>query len=157
MPPKPLMDLSQLDPETTVFDREAIRQRIPQRDHMEMLDRIILLDVENGLMAGVKEVRDDEFWVSGHFPDRPVLPGVLMVETAGQLASFWFRECGTSDKVLAFAAADKVRFRGVVIPGDALVMVAKLHRMSTRSARVECQAFVRQNMVFEGTITGMVI
>ena len=122
MPPKPLMDLSLLDPETTVYDREAIRLRIPQRHDMEMLDRIILFDRENELMAGVKEVRDDEFWVSGHFPDRPVLPGVLMVETAGQLASFWFRECGTSDKVLAFAAADNVRFRGVVIPGDALVI-----------------------------------
>ncbi|MFQ5654791.1 MAG: 3-hydroxyacyl-ACP dehydratase FabZ family protein, partial [Planctomycetota bacterium] len=122
MPPKPLFDLDLVDLSATVFARQHIRQRIAQRAEMEMIDRIVLFEPERGRIAGVKEVRKEEFWVAGHFPGRPLFPGVLMIEAAGQLCSFYFAQVGGADTVIAFAAADNVRFRGVVTPGDTLVI-----------------------------------
>ncbi len=157
MPPKPLFDLAILDLEATVVDRDGIRSHIPQRHEMEMLDRIIHLDTATGTIAGCKWVRDDEFWVRGHFPGRPVLPGVLLIETAGQLCSIYFDEATTGGAVLGFAAAQEVRFRGIVRPGDLVVMIGKLQSLKSRSASFQTQGFVGQTLVFEATILGMSI
>src|SRR3954451_10069858 len=89
MPPEALFDPAQLDLSRVIADREAIRRVNPQRFHMEQLDAIVLLDPERSLVVGYKDVRPDEFWVPGHMPGRPVLPGVLMCEAAAQLCSYY--------------------------------------------------------------------
>ena len=70
-------------------DREAIRQVNPQRFEMEQLTAIVYVDPVNHVIVGYKDVRHDEFWVRGHMPDYPLLPGVLMCEAAAQLCSYY--------------------------------------------------------------------
>jgi 3-hydroxyacyl-[acyl-carrier-protein] dehydratase len=123
---------------------------------MEQLTAIVHVDVGNNLIAGYKDVLPDEFWVRGHMPDDPLMPGVLMCEAAAQLCSFY---CHVSRLVtegfLAFGGMNEVRFRGQVRPGDRLVIVGKGERIRTRQRIFDTQAFVGPRMVFHGRIIGV--
>src|SRR6059058_1566051 len=89
MPPEPLIDPTGFDLSHVVADLEAIREVNPQRFEMEQLTAIVLVKPEQHLIVGYKDVREDEFWVRGHMPDYPLLPGVLMCEAAAQLCSYY--------------------------------------------------------------------
>ncbi len=155
MPSKSIIDPGSIDLKQTVFGPEEIRRRNSQRHEMEMLDRIVHYDPENATIAGVHIVREDAFWVRGHFPDRPILPGVLMIETAGQLCSFYFGESLENDEILGFAACEDVRFRGVVVPGSELLMVGEVTALRSKLARFSAQGYVDGERVFEGVVVGM--
>src|SRR3954454_24586083 len=125
MPPVPLVDPTTIDTSRVLVDREGIRRANPQRFEMEQLTAIVALVPEKHLIIGYKDVEADEFWVRGHLPDYPLMPGVLICEAAAQLSSFY---CHTIKLVengfLGFGGMEDVRFRGQVRPGDRLVMVA---------------------------------
>src|SRR5216683_1876674 len=89
MPPVALVDLATIDTSRVLVDLEGIRQANPQRFEMEQLSAILVLDPKQHLIVGYKDVRPDEFWVRGHMPDYPLLPGVLMCEAAAQLCSYY--------------------------------------------------------------------
>ncbi len=157
MPTATLLAPTDIDQNQTVFDIDAIRERNPQRFDLEMLDRIVHLDPDSGLIAAVREIRQDEFWVRCHFPDEAILPGVLMIEAAGQLCSFYFREVTGVPGVIGFAATDRVKFRGLVRPGERLLIVGQMTSLTARRARFKAQAFVGERRVFEAEVTGMVV
>jgi 3-hydroxyacyl-[acyl-carrier-protein] dehydratase len=94
MPPLAHYSPKQLDTTRVIADREAIRRVNPQRFEMEQLDAIVLLDPVENLIVGYKDVRADEFWVRGHMPNYPLLPGVLMCEAAAQLCSYFITTQG---------------------------------------------------------------
>src|SRR5262245_23054443 len=96
MPPSINFHPSQLNLERVVADKEAIRRVNPQRFEMEQLDAIVLIDPVQHLVAGYKDLRADEFWVRGHMPAYPLLPGVLMCEAAAQLCSYYSTTQGIS-------------------------------------------------------------
>ena len=157
VPPQTLVDLSTIDLEATAFDRDEIEAQNPQRFEMAMLDRIIHYDNSANVLVGVKHVRDDEFWVRGHFPGRPVFPGVMMLEAAAQLASFYMGRELKSDQIIGFAAADNVRFRRTVHTGDVLVIIGESLGIRRNVARQATQGLVNGELVFEAVITGMII
>ncbi|MEM7164013.1 MAG: 3-hydroxyacyl-ACP dehydratase FabZ family protein [Planctomycetota bacterium] len=157
MPPPTLVDLASIDLSATVFDRAEIEAQNPQRFEMAMLDRIVHYDTDAGVLGGVKQIRDDEFWVRGHFPERPVLPGVMMLEAAAQLASFYMGRELKTDKIIGFAAADHVRFRRTVHPGDQLLVLGETLGVRRNVAKQSTQGFVGNDLVFEATITGMIL
>ncbi len=158
MPPAPLIDPDALDTSRVLVDREGIRRCNPQRFEMEQLTAIVHIDVENKLIIGYKDVEAGEFWVRGHMPDYPLLPGVLMCEAAAQLSSFFCHEAKVhKEGFIAFGGMEDVRFRGQVRPGDRLVLVAKAIRLHRRHTMFECQGFVGSNMVFHGKIIGVPI
>lgn len=157
LPPKPLLDLSSVDLEQTVFDKSAIEAINPHRFEMSLLDRIVHFNRDSGIAVGVKPVREDEFWVAGHFPGRPVLPGVLMLESAAQLSSFVMKKVREDDRVIGFAATDECRFRRTVGPGTDLLIVAQLRQSKPRAGRFDTQGYVDGKLVFEAVITGMLI
>ena len=72
MPPKQLLDLSQVDTSKVIASREGIYNWNPHRYEFQMLDGIVHVDYPNGLIAGYRDVRADEFWVRGHIPGRPL-------------------------------------------------------------------------------------
>src|SRR5882762_5494437 len=154
MPPQLLFDLSTIDLNAVAFDQEAIRRVNPQRGHMEQLNRIIWADGSRDLILGVKDVGTEEFWVEGHIPGRPLLPGVLMIECGAQLASFYTRTYVGWKGFIGFGGVDEVKFRMQVPPGVRMLILGK--KIWERHHRIYCnvQGIVNGNLAFEAGITG---
>jgi 3-hydroxyacyl-[acyl-carrier-protein] dehydratase len=156
MPPEVHFDPGRLDLTSIKADQEAIRRVNPQRYEMEQLTAIVHVDPEQHLIAGYKDVRPDEFWVRGHMPDYPLLPGVLMCEAAAQLCSYYTATQGLmKGDYIGFGGLENVRFRGTVHPGDRLVLVGKAVRLHRRQTVFNVQGFVGTAMVFHGDIIGV--
>lgn len=157
MPPVALVDPSTIDTSKILFDIEAIRSGNLQRFEMEQLTAIVHLDKDSHLIIGYKDVTPDEFWVRGHMPDYPLMPGVLMCEAAAQLCSFYCHQIKILEEggFIGFGGMEEVRFRGQVKPGDRFIVLAKANRVHRRQTVFETQGFVGTNMVFHGRIIGV--
>lgn len=104
-----------------MIDAQGIEKVIPHRGFMRLVDEI--RECTDKTAVGVKYVRDDEFWCAGHFPGKPVMPGVLIIEALAQTACFAvLNSCGNNDgKTLGyFVSIENARFTQMVVPGDTL-------------------------------------
>jgi 3-hydroxyacyl-[acyl-carrier-protein] dehydratase len=156
MPPVLNLDPATLDLSRVVADIEAIRKVIPQRFEMEQLTAVIYEDTANHIVAGIKEVTPNEFWIRGHMPGFPLMPGVLMCEAAAQLCSYYIAKYGLmSGDFIAFSGLENVKFRGPVNVGDTLLLIAKVIKYHRRQTICNVQGFVKNTMVFQGDIIGM--
>ena len=105
---------------------------------------------------GYKDVTENEFWIRGHIPGRPLMPGVIMIEAAAQLASFFVKILRTDDdRFIGFGGIEDTKFRGTVSPGCRLYIVEKLLENRPRRFKSAVQGYVNGQMVFETTIIGM--
>src|SRR6185295_2009726 len=138
-----------------LFGPDEIRKTNAQRYEMEHLDAVTLLDVEAQEVVGWKDVRDDEFWVRGHIPGRPLLPGVIMIEALAQLTSFYIGRAFPDIGFIGFGGVDEVRFRAPVVPGQRLVMVGKAVSIRSRMAIFDTQGWLDGKLVVEAKITGV--
>ncbi len=155
MPSEPLFDVSLIDMDNVLANRDEIYQVNPHRYEFQQLDGILLLDQGKNIIVGYRDVRDDEFWVRGHIPGRPIFPGVLMIETAAQLVGYYAKIATPSDGFLGFAGVDNVKFRSQVAPGERIVMLGKMLEVKPRRCIGATQAYVDGTQVYEGVITGM--
>jgi len=156
---EPLIDLSQVDFNHVIADIETIRRYNPQRFEMEQLTAIVYEDTEQDICVGYKDISREEFWVRGHMPGMPLMPGVVICEAAAQLCSYYTqRHDLLKTKMIGFGGMEEVRFRDPVIPGDRLVLVCKLIKVRAgRMLVAACQGFVREKLVFDGQIKGVPI
>lgn len=157
MPPQVLIDPATYDPGKVVMPLDEIRKYNPQRHEMEQLSGVLKFDPDAGEIVTFKDLADDEFWVRGHIPGRPLMPGVIMIEAAAQMCSLYFGLVAGSDKFIGFGGVDNVKFRGQVVPGDKLVLLGKLVQLKPRRAIFDTQGLVGGRMVMEARITGMPI
>lgn len=157
MPPQLIFDISGIDLGRILYDQEAIRTANPQRGDMEHLNGVVYVDAEAGAVIGFKDVRENEFWVPGHIPGRPLFPGVLMIEAAAQLASFYTKTILKWEGFIGFGGVDGVKFRAAVVPGDRLYILCKHNWHRHKRFNCAVQGVVNGNLVFEGEITGTVM
>ena len=151
-----IVDMAAVDLNTVVADKQAIRKYNPQRFDMEQIDAVVLEDTDRAICIGYKDVRADEFWVAGHMPDMPLMPGVLICEAAAQLASYFtLKHDLLGAELVGLGGMEEIRFRGRVVPGDRLVIVLQQVRVR-RGALIVCrfEGFVRDTLVVEGKIMG---
>ncbi len=153
----PLIDPTKFDCNKVVADIEAIRRVNPQRFEFEAITAIIYENVESGLCVGYKDITHDDFWVRGHMPGMPLMPGVMMCEAAAQLASYFVQHNDLMGaKMIGFGGLDEVRFRDPVIPGDRLLLAGQL--IKARRGRIiisRFEGYVRDRLVVEGVIKGI--
>ena len=124
MPPPPILDPTTIDCNHVVADLQTIRAVNLQRFEMEALTAIVHLDTVNKVIVGYRDVTEEDFWVRGHMPNFPLMPGVLLCETAAQLCSYFVMTQHVIDEghLMGFGGTENVRFRAVVRPGDRLII-----------------------------------
>ena len=155
MPQKLLYDISTVDLESVERSIEDIRKINPHRHEFEQLTAILRFRPEEKTIVGLRVIRDDEFWVRGHIPGRPIFPGVLMLEAAAQLCSFY---CGTvvgGEGFLGFGAINDVRFRGTVVPGERMLLLGQEKVLTPSRCLFETQGVVDGKLIFEAEILGI--
>tara|TARA_E500000318_G_scaffold1676_7_gene2265 strand:- start:25803 stop:26309 length:507 start_codon:yes stop_codon:yes gene_type:complete len=150
-----LLDIEGIDMSATIADRDAMFQMIPHRHEMALLDRIVWAQ-DGGLSGiGAMKVQGDEFWVRGHFPSQPMLPGVLMVEAGAQLSCYLYNLRQESPQLAAFLRIDNAAFRRSVTVGEELFLLCDVVKASDRRFISDIQGVVDDQVCFEARISGM--
>jgi 3-hydroxyacyl-[acyl-carrier-protein] dehydratase len=135
------------------FGREGIEQILPHRDPFLLIDEVLELEPGKRVVAR-KTVRADEWYLAGHFPGRPIMPGVLMVEgmaQAGAVAALSVEE--HRGRLALFAGIDDVRFKRLVEPGDTLIYECELEAVRGPVGRGKARATVDGRLAARGTLT----
>lgn len=138
---------------TPPLGRREIEQILPHRDPFLLLDEV--LELEPGVrVVARKLVRDDEWYLPGHFPGRPIMPGVLMVEAMAQTGAVAvLSDEENRGKLALFAGIDDVRFKRIVEPGDELELTCELERVRGSVGRGKATARVEGQLAVRGTLT----
>lgn len=154
-----ILDPKTLDYENIIADQAEIRKYNPQRFEMEQLTAIIFEDLERKVCVGYKDIAPDEFWVAGHMPNMPLMPGVLMLEAAAQMCSYFSQKYDLlGAAMVGFGGLEEVRFRDPVIPGDRLVLMCEMTKLRRgRLVVTKFQGFVRNSLAVEGVLKGIPI
>ena len=157
MPPALLFDLTQIDlTGEPLFGKDTICRVNPQQFEMQQLDGILWCDKERACILGYKDVTDREFWVRGHIPGRPLMPGVVQIEAAAQLLSFFVTQIYRERGFIGFGGIEHAKFRATVEPGCRLYLLG--HITEARPGRkyvCDVQGVVSDTLVFEATISGL--
>lgn len=133
--------------------RSEIEAILPHRPPFLLIDEVVELEPGRRVVAR-KHVRDDEFWTVGHFPGRPVMPGVLIVEAMAQTGAVAvLSEEENRGRIAFFAGIDGVRFKRIVEPGDELELECELERIRGPIGRGRATAKVGGKLAARGTLT----
>ena len=133
--------------------RSEIEAILPHRPPFLLIDEVVELEPGRRVVAR-KHVRDDEFWTAGHFPGRPVMPGVLIVEAMAQTGAVAvLSEEENRGRIAFFAGIDDVRFKRIVEPGDELELECELERIRGPIGRGRATAKVGGKLAARGTLT----
>lgn len=134
------------------LDHQQIKRILPHRYPMLMVDRVI--EIEGFRRAvGVKNVSINEPFFQGHYPDQPIMPGVLIVEAMAQLAGLLLlRKLELTGRVPVLLSIDRVKFRRAVVPGDQIRLEAETIRLASGRGRVQCRALVQGKLAAEARL-----
>ena len=141
-----------------VYDIEQVKERLPHRFPFLFVDKIIYLD--DHVVVGIKNVTNDEAFFQGHFPEEPVMPGVLLVEALAQTGGLLvLSQVDEPDRYSTyFAKIDKLKFKQKVVPGDTVILKMELIEPLRRGiVSMYGQAFVGNTLVIEGEMVAQVI
>jgi UDP-3-O-[3-hydroxymyristoyl] N-acetylglucosamine deacetylase / 3-hydroxyacyl-[acyl-carrier-protein] dehydratase len=152
-------DIPVYDPsQPAVFNIDEIKKRLPHRFPFLMVDKIIALDESS--IVGIKNVTFNESFFQGHFPDEPVMPGVLLVEALAQTGGLLVLSSVEEPEKYStyFLKIDKLKFKQKVIPGDTVILKMEYADVMRRGiATMFGQAFVGGKLVLEGEMTAQVV
>lgn len=136
------------------IDVVGIMGLLPHRYPFVLVDRILDIDVGNEI-TGLKNVTYNEQFFQGHFPGKPVMPGVLILEglaQVGAVMAYYANKDAVGEKIMFFAGIDKARFRKPVVPGDQLIYKLKLLKKKRTIWMMEAKAYVDDMLVAEGEL-----
>ncbi len=139
------------------YDIERILNLLPHRYPFVLVDRV--LELEPGVkICALKNVTINEPFFQGHFPDKPIMPGVLILEGIVQAGGLLLAESlpPETHSQVCFSGVDRARFRAPVIPGDQLIFEVTIEKQRTRVVKMSAKAFVDNNRVAEAKIMALI-
>jgi 3-hydroxyacyl-[acyl-carrier-protein] dehydratase len=145
--------------ELAEFDRERIMEMIPHRDPFLMIDKVVDA-VKNQRATGVKNVSPDEYYFRGHFPARPVMPGVVMIEAMAQTAAVLVVHTlgkASEGKLVYFMSVDRAKFRRPVVPGEILHIHVTKQQNHRNVWKFEGKARVNGQLAAEAVFAAMIL
>jgi 3-hydroxyacyl-[acyl-carrier-protein] dehydratase len=135
------------------LDRTAIEAILPHREPFLLIDEVLELEPGHRVVA-LKRVREDEWYLRGHFPGRPVMPGVLIVEAMAQTGAVAvLSEEENRGRIALFAGIDDTRFKRIVEPGDELQLECTLEQVRSPIGKGRARATVDGQLAARGTLT----
>lgn len=143
-----------------VMDINAIMKVMPHRYPFLLVDRIIEFDTDNNRIVGYKNVTINEPFFPGHFPDRPVMPGVLILESMAQCGCMLLLNLdgmSTENKLVFFMAINNAKFRRPVTPGDQLVLDVKMTARRFNTISLHADAYVGETLVAEADLSAAIV
>ena len=141
----------------SIYDVNAIQEILPHRYPFLLVDKIIELEPRTRIV-GIKQVTINEYFFSGHFPDAPVMPGVLQIEALAQVGAILaLREFENRDeKIPFFSGIDKAKFRRPVVPGDTLTLEVTALRIGSKVQKMRGEAKVDGKVTAEAVIMSVI-
>ena len=154
-----MIDPACVEEQTLQIDIQRIMELIPHRHPFLMIDRVIDV-VANERATGIKNVSINEHYFQGHFPSRPVMPGVLIIEAMAQTAAVLVVHTigpAAEGKLVYFMSVDNARFRRPVFPGDVLHVHVVKQRHRANVWKFEGRAEVRGQLMAEAVFAAMIM
>ncbi|MCJ7802106.1 MAG: 3-hydroxyacyl-ACP dehydratase FabZ [Candidatus Marinimicrobia bacterium] len=140
------------------YSIEEILAILPQRFPFVMIDRIIDF-IPGEKCTAIKNVSVNEPYFQGHFPGRPIMPGVLILESMAQAGAFLVLHDleDPLKKGMLFSAVEKSKFRAPIVPGDQIVLEMKLTKFRLGTAKIRGEAYVNNKLVAEATLLASIV
>jgi len=136
------------------YDIQGIMELLPHRYPFLLIDRVIEV-VPGDKIRALKNVTINEPFFQGHFPGKPIMPGVLIIEAMAQVGGILAYETGSAEqrnRLIYFMAMDKVRFRRPVVPGDQIIFEAKMLNFRSKAAKMSGTANVDDRLAAEAVL-----
>jgi 3-hydroxyacyl-[acyl-carrier-protein] dehydratase len=135
-----------------LLDSKAIAKILPHRYPFLLVDRIIYLDLEAGKIIGQKNVSVNEHFFVGHFPEVPIMPGVLILEALAQTGGILIHRKQQTDQIAVLLTVNNAKFRKPVFPGDTLLLHITAIHVGSKGGKVSARAEVNEQVVAEAEI-----
>jgi 3-hydroxyacyl-[acyl-carrier-protein] dehydratase len=138
--------------ESLVLDVKGIRKILPHRYPFLLVDKITYLNVDEGVIIGQKNVTANEEFFQGHFPDAPLMPGVLILEALAQTGGILIHHKGHKGKLAVLLNVNNAKFRRPVMPGDVLTLHATALHIGAKGGKILGRALVNERLAVEAEI-----
>ena len=141
----------------TVLDFDALKKAIPHRFPFLLIDKVTITDPEKSAV-GIKNVSGNEPFFQGHFPEKAIMPGVLIVEALAQVAcALFLSRPENKNKLAFFMGMEEIKFRKPVVPGDRLELKIEILKMRDRFGKAKGEAFVEGQLVAEAVFSFAIV
>jgi 3-hydroxyacyl-[acyl-carrier-protein] dehydratase len=137
---------------SVILNVKEIAKILPHRYPFLLVDKIIYMNLEENVIIGQKNVTVNEHFFEGHFPDVPIMPGVLILEALAQTGGILVHQKGNSEKIAVLLNINNAKFRRPVVPGDVLTLHASGMHISSKGGRILAKAMVNELIAVEAEI-----
>lgn len=143
---------TEVSTENVVMNTKQIRDILPHRYPFLLVDRVVELDLENNNIVATKCVTINEEFFQGHFPEAPIMPGVLILEALAQTGGILIHQKGFVEKTAVLLSVNNAKFRRPALPGDVIVMHVHGAHLSSKGGKVHAKAMIGGELAAEAQI-----